>query len=993
MGKIGAIFFVFLGLVLALALFQAPALALCWDCNDNNYETADRQEYCDCDEWEKCKDIYVKSTAYEFSGTDSSGTDYCSDSQTLMEAYIDCYAWDEIKWYEFDCDSLSSYDPYEYYCSGDSIYKHRIKYDYDCSNGRCFYDGAFWVDDTFVKNCNDDDGWYCDPGNVKEYRDYYCSGGSCYHTDSNRYDCDNYDGWVCDGETKKYRNGYCSDGSCYTEYTDSYDCNNDNYYGDWVYYCSGNDRRKHRKYYDYYCSGGNCYSDWSWTNDQFVETCYYGCSGGACNPSPIITFRGTVKYYDQRENKYRVLPGAKVELWDKDAVDDDHIATGETNSLGKFRFDNIDTDSYDYGRGDAADIYVNVVMESSIVAVSEAWNPTIINHESSVYYDVLEDKDITINIGSSSSPTYHPESAAANVMDVIRTAYLLYKSYDSGWSRSQIFVELHDEDSWICRLLAGIGIGSCSGAHFELSFKDEIHLYGDNIWSDSTIAHEYSHAVMYEAYGNEWPSMPVPYGDYLKDYNFIGLTGVGETVNGHIAFMESGLGFAIIEGWAEFMEAVDYGNSVHNPLYDSEIELTAWCTFGFDFDNNSAIEKYDAFHEGSTLEDNKWWMGDDAFCYSCSDSNCGGTEQWKQEGISNPNGNTGDIVEGAVASIFWDIYDSDNSDELGGNGISNGLSKIWSIIRKDHPDDILEFWSHWFSTSDNTPTNYGDFNKLACIYEMHGIDKCPDSDRDGYDDEACCGEDCDDGDNSIYPGATELCDGIDSNCDGIGDEVDDDGDGLLNCNDNCPNEGYSNLPGDTTCRDWYLDYTGCHAYNDAPTSTVCGTKDCNNLDTICRDYHDVNRYCDGSGGCGSGTCNSYTNTPLGTPCGTGKECDGNGNCVDICTDECSSGQTQCSGSFKQTCGDYDEDYCLEFPSSTTGPGNEECICGCQDGQCIVLEGDVGGNGAVDIFDLAAVGICYGQSASEECENADLSGDGKINIFDLATVGLNYGRSC
>lgn len=58
-----------------------------------------------------------------------------------------------------------------------------------------------------------------------------------------------------------------------------------------------------------------------------------------------------------------------------------------------------------------------------------------------------------------------------------------------------------------------------------------------------------------------------------------------------------------------------------------------------------------------------------------------------------------------------------------------------------------------------------------------------------------------------------------------------------------------------------------------------------------------------------------------------------------------------------------------------------------------IPGDADGNCVVNIFDLAAVGLCYGQTATGNCQNADVTGDGAVNIFDLATVGLNYGESC
>ncbi|MBJ96033.1 MAG: hypothetical protein CMP23_16335 [Rickettsiales bacterium] len=66
-----------------------------------------------------------------------------------------------------------------------------------------------------------------------------------------------------------------------------------------------------------------------------------------------------------------------------------------------------------------------------------------------------------------------------------------------------------------------------------------------------------------------------------------------------------------------------------------------------------------------------------------------------------------------------------------------------------------------------------------------------DADGDGH---ALAGGDCDDQDDSIYPGAPELQDSIDNDCDGLVDEgaedVDDDGDGMSDvqgdCDDNDP---------------------------------------------------------------------------------------------------------------------------------------------------------------------------------------------------------------
>jgi hypothetical protein len=169
----------------------------------------------------------------------------------------------------------------------------------------------------------------------------------------------------------------------------------------------------------------------------------------------------------------------------------------------------------------------------------------------------------------------------------------------------------------------------------------------------------------------------------------------------------------------------------------------------------------------------------------------------------------------------------------------------------------------------------------------------------GYDDGYYC-----DGANS--PTGTSYCREIDYYCSGNSAGVS----SSTSTKDTCGTCEYC-TPGDPTC-------------NYYSSSTKCGKKDCDYLDTTCRNYNDANRFCKGnSGTCKTVSCTSYTDKSKHTSCGTNKECDGSGSCL-TCTSKdhylCSGDDVywydSCNnlGNKKEDCGEFSEsgwqNYCV-----------------------------------------------------------------------------------
>jgi hypothetical protein len=56
----------------------------------------------------------------------------------------------------------------------------------------------------------------------------------------------------------------------------------------------------------------------------------------------------------------------------------------------------------------------------------------------------------------------------------------------------------------------------------------------------------------------------------------------------------------------------------------------------------------------------------------------------------------GDLVEGRVAGALWDIFDSTND---GYDSLSDGFTRIWSVISSQTDNTFREFWQAWNASS------------------------------------------------------------------------------------------------------------------------------------------------------------------------------------------------------------------------------------------------------------------------------------------------------
>lgn len=237
---------------------------------------------------------------------------------------------------------------------------------------------------------------------------------------------------------------------------------------------------------------------------------------------------------------------------------------------------------------------------------------------------------------------------------------------------------------------------------------------------------------------------------------------------------------------------------------------------------------------------------------------------------------------------------------------------------------------------------------------------CPDADNDGYLDALCGGDDCNDADAGVHPGAPEVCDvvGIDEDCNGQTvagtDDGDEDGDGYIS--DACCNGAGSTLRCGNDCNDAQVNIhpgrlDGCGG----------GDEDCDGEDD---NNPDVTFYRDSD----EDTYGNILDTVLACAAPQGYV-DRAGDCDDTNPDANPGVAERCDNSFDDNCIDGINEGCpctygVSDPIAC-GPTTDEGACefgqrACQqDGTWGTCEGEV----------LPASEVCDESGVDEDCDGA------------------------
>jgi MYXO-CTERM domain-containing protein len=278
-------------------------------------------------------------------------------------------------------------------------------------------------------------------------------------------------------------------------------------------------------------------------------------------------------------------------------------------------------------------------------------------------------------------------------------------------------------------------------------------------------------------------------------------------------------------------------------------------------------------------------------------------------------------------------------------GFACGDGSTGDLVSVDFSD--YEFASNqWAVGSGTEDAIYEVFTEGTDANDLSGglIDLCltagDDLDADGWTD--TCGDDVDD-DSTIYPGAPELCDGLDNDLDGVTDNVDVDEDTYIDIDcggDDCDDDDEDTFPDAPELCDG-LD-------NDCDGAPETGFED---------DDADGVQICDGD-------CDDGDDTIYGGDEPAEEICDLKDNNCDGEVDEGQDNDHDGDGAFAEECGGDD----CDDREAAAYPGNAE-ICDQIDNDCNGVPDDVDWDGD-DFFSAACGGLDCDDSDAEVNPDAE-----------------------
>ena len=264
--------------------------------------------------------------------------------------------------------------------------------------------------------------------------------------------------------------------------------------------------------------------------------------------------------------------------------------------------------------------------------------------------------------------------------------------------------------------------------------------------------------------------------------------------------------------------------------------------------------------------------------------------------------------------------------------------------------------------------NDGGGNAAGAVYVIPGF-VCEDVDGDGF---STCDSDCDDSDASVFPGAPDPCDGVDSDCGGALDlEYDDDADGISECEGDCDDDDPTVYPGaPEVCdnRDNDCDGSLMEGEEDGDGDGYGACADCDDLDPGVHPGADEG--CDGV----DTDCDGAVDPT---------EMDDDGDGFAECADDCDDVDPSVYPGAADICGDGIDSDCggdLAYEQDYDGDGYAPCDGDCHDNNPDLNPGDLDGDG---------VSSCDGDcddlddeiypGAAERCNGLDDDCDGQPGV--------------